>query len=139
MLLDANILVKTVLEEQGSGKARRLIRSAFNSGFAPATMDHALPEALTALWKHHVLLKEISADALLQAGRDLIDLYDRLAIIHARDVAEEATRLSVDTGLTPYDTLYVAAAIQGHCTLHTADEKLARVAKTLTSVRLLDE
>src|SRR4030065_2532022 len=95
MLLDANILVKLVTEEEGSKQAEDQIQKAFTSHIQLSTLDIALSEALNAIWKHHILHKDITYESFLKATNNLLALYDLLRIINSRIYVEEAVRISV--------------------------------------------
>mgnify|MGYP000297663756 CR=1 FL=1 len=52
MILDSNVLIKLIVNEPNSEKARRRIREVIEENFSLYTIDIALAESLNALWKH---------------------------------------------------------------------------------------
>ena len=73
MILDASVLVKLVITEPGSERARDIVRRALSEGEAMACPDIALAEALNALWKQHALLGRLFTfdEKLEKAARSL--------------------------------------------------------------------
>lgn len=51
MIVDASALVKLILEETDSDKARKIISDALKEGEDIMVPDIALSEALNAMWK----------------------------------------------------------------------------------------
>jgi predicted nucleic acid-binding protein len=128
IVLDASFLVKLVLGEKGSEKARSLARSWAGSGEVLATMDLALPEALNAIWKHALKIGDLSRGEAINSVEDLLKIWAALKMYSSKDVAEEALRLALEEGITVYDALYIQLAKSTRAGLATFDEKLSRTA-----------
>ena len=128
IVLDASFLVKLVLEEEGSGKARGLVRSWARSGEALATIDLALSEALNAIWKHALKIGDLSQGEAADSARDLLKIWAKLRVYSSREVAEEAFRLALEENITVYDALYIQLARSTRAGLATFDGKLSRIA-----------
>ncbi|QOJ79107.1 type II toxin-antitoxin system VapC family toxin [Infirmifilum lucidum] len=124
ILVDASFLVKVLLEEEGSDRAREVLRKALEAGERILTVDTALPEALNALWKHRVLLKDLDEGECRSAVGELTELWSRLDVIPSSDVARDAFEIAVRDGITVYGALYLAASILRNSSLATFDEVL---------------
>ena len=74
IILDASFLVKLILEENGSDKARELVRSWAGSCEFLATIDLALPEALNAIWKPCRKIGGSNREKACEAMEDLLKI-----------------------------------------------------------------
>ncbi|MGH9397646.1 MAG: type II toxin-antitoxin system VapC family toxin [Terriglobia bacterium] len=137
LVLDASVAGKWLLEESGSDKARAVFEK-WNSGhlelIAPALL---LAEVASMLWKRAVR-------GLIPGGKAL-QLFEgftklRLDLVHIEGLAGSALQLSVIYRRPFYDCLYVALALERHCDVLTADERLFRsFSPRLQQVRLLKD
>ncbi|MCE4608553.1 MAG: type II toxin-antitoxin system VapC family toxin [Caldisphaeraceae archaeon] len=128
IVLDTSFLVKLILEEKGSEKARNLARSWAKNGEAQATIDLALPEALNAVWKHTLKVGDLGLNEATDSVRDLLKIWTTLKVYSSKEVAEEAFRLALEENITVYDALYIQLAKFTRAGLTTFDEKLSRIA-----------
>ena len=128
IVLDASFLVKLVLGENDSRKARNLARSWARSGEALVTVDLALPEALNTIWKHSLKIGDLSWDEAVNSAVDLLKMWATLRVYPSKKVAEEAFRLASGENITVYDALYIQLAKSIRAGLATFDEKLSRIA-----------
>ncbi len=128
IVLDASFLVKLVLEEKGSDRARNLARSWARSGEVLATIDLALPEALNAVWKHSLKIGDLDRGEAIDSVRDLLKIWATLRVHSSKEVAEETFRLALEEDITVYDALYIQLAKSTRGGLATFDEKLSRIA-----------
>ena len=128
IVLDASFLVKLVLGEEGSEKARNLTRSWAAGGEVLATLDLALPEALNALWKHSTKTGDLSPEETVNAAEDLLKVWATLRVYPAREVAIEALRLALEEKVTVYDALYIQLAKSTKAALATFDQKQYKTA-----------
>lgn len=116
MIVDASVAVKWVVEEEGSGAARRLAEQEME---AP---DLLLIECANILWKKTVLGDLTLAEAAV-ALRELQSAPVSLApSSHLLDVA---LALSSELRHPIYDCLYLALADRRKRPLVTADKRLA--------------
>ena len=123
IVLDASFIVKLVLEEDGSGVAEKLFREWVRRGEQVVTVDIALSETLNALWKHYLFFKDINLDALREALKDLLILWNKLTIVSTQEVAEDSLELAVKENIAIYDSLYIALAQHYMAALATFDTK----------------
>ncbi len=137
IVCDASVLVKLVLQERASAEARELLKQALFRGEEIYTSDIALAEALNTLWKHATLHRDLGTEEALKAAQDLLATTSRMRLVATTDIALDALRTALQTGITLYDALYAAAAKKLSATLITADEKLAEKASRQIGVLLL--
>lgn len=137
LILDANILVKLVMNESGSKEARAAVASVLKKGYTLHTVDLALAEGLNAIWKHAAALKDLKREEANPAVEDLTRIYDRLNIIATRELATDAMHIALTQNITAYDALYIAAAQKTNSTLYTADQKLHDAASGITNTKQL--
>jgi len=137
MILDSNVLIKLIVNEPNSEKARRRIREAIEENFSLYTIDIALAESLNALWKHVKLHRDLQKREAESAAKDLKELYDSLNVITTRELLDESVETALTWDITVYDSLYVAAAKKLRATLYTADQKLYNISKKIVSSELL--
>jgi len=127
IVLDALFLVKLVLEE-GSGRARSLVRSWVRLGEILATVDLALPEALNALWEHARKIGDLSWDGVIEGVRDFIGIWSKLKVYSSVEVAEDAFKLALEEDITVYGALYIQLAKRLKAGLASFDDRMSRVA-----------
>ncbi|MEM2118438.1 MAG: type II toxin-antitoxin system VapC family toxin [Candidatus Bathyarchaeia archaeon] len=136
-MLDSNILVKLVTNEPNSKEARATITTLLKKGYTLHTVDIALAESLSALWKHAKIHKDLKPEETKQAIQDLTRIYDKIDILTTREIAEETTDIALTQNITVYDALYIAATQKLNATLYTADQKLHNIANKITNTKLL--
>jgi len=135
-VIDASLLVKYVLHEEGWEKALEVLKHN-----APlCSVDHILKEVANALWKHATLRKMIPASVAME----LYSLVEMLAETRTLIVEDEriymlrALELALEHSLPVYDMLYVAQA-EKYGKLVTSDSEQAKVASKLGIETLLVE
>jgi predicted nucleic acid-binding protein len=130
MVLDAGVILALVLPLPFSKQAAshvRTLREAHEELYAPALLEYEVCSALRRSTVRGLITVTEATDAL--------DIINRLAIIPitpASSLHARAMYWSGRLGQTKaYDGQYVALAEQMHCTLLTADLRLARAAQDL--------
>ena len=118
LVTDASIVVKWVVDEEGTQSALALRKSV--RLIAPELL---VAECANILWKK-VHRKELAKDEALLAAR-LLARAD-IELIPTRDLLEPATRIAIELAHPAYDCLYLALAIARMCRLVTADTRLLR-------------
>jgi len=118
LVVDASIVVKWVVEEEGTPKALALRRRA--KLIAPELL---VAECANILWKK-VQRNELSNDEALLAAR-LLQATD-IELLPTRSLLEAATRVAIELDCPAYDCLYFALAVENGCQFVTADERLLR-------------
>ena len=129
IILDASFIVKLVIEEPESTLAEKTLIDLLEQGEEASTIDIALAEALNALWKHHITIKDIDEKTLKEAIRDLLNLWTKLNILSTYELSLKAINIAITDNITIYDALYIAAAIKYRAGLATFDQKQREIAK----------
>ena len=122
-VVDSSIVAKWVIDEPGSEQARELIAPTF---FLRAP-DLIVSELTNVLWKKAARLdlsKEQVIERLDTILRDHIDV--TVHLLPARILSRRALQIALATGRSGSDCRYLAAAVQSHCRLITADERFLR-------------
>lgn len=129
--------MKLVTTESGSKEARTSITNFLRKGFSLYTVDIALAESLSAIWKHVKLHRDLKPEDALSAVQDLTKIYDKLNILTVRELSEETVEIALTHNVTIYDSVYIAATRKIRATLYTADQKLHNSSKRVTVSKLL--
>lgn len=129
LLLDSSVLVKLVVNEFGSEKARETVKKHLREGFVLYTVDLALPEALNALWKHLTIHGDLSEKQVEYVLEDLQKIWESLNVISSNRVARKAFQIAVSSGVTVCDSLLIAGAEYQLAKLFTADGKLFKASE----------
>ena len=123
--VDASAIAAFILKEPGW---RRLARHLTYS----VTVDLAAEEAANAIWKAYRLRGLVDREAALKLYRLLRRLLGVNVLPEPGErYLDTAFTVALDHGLTVYDALYVALALEKGLPLLTLDEKQARVAEKL--------
>jgi predicted nucleic acid-binding protein len=116
LVIDASIVIKWVVEEDGTDLALALRQKT--RLMAP---DLIVAECANILWKK-VQRKELSKDEALIAARLLQSA--EIELVPTRALMESATRLAIELDHPAYDCLYLALAVESGCRFVSADERL---------------
>jgi len=122
-VVDASVLVKVFLPEDGSDDATDLIHGADGSETMRAAPDLAYLQCANIFWKH-ARRGQLSPDDARASLRDLLAL--PLRIWPHDDIAEPALDLAISLGITAYDASYLALSRLLDVPLVTADSALVR-------------
>ncbi|MDE1865815.1 MAG: type II toxin-antitoxin system VapC family toxin [Candidatus Micrarchaeota archaeon] len=131
IVLDASVIAKLFLKEEGSDTAIRL-KDGHVEGkieiLAPSLMKY---ELISALKSKHFSKNEIklASEVVRDYGFSVIELDDQLF--------DRVAELSIDYNISAYDASYLALAEEAAALLCTADEKLLSKAKKLPFVKPL--
>ncbi len=129
IILDASFIVKLVIEEPKSTLAEKILTDLLEQGEEVSTVDISLAEALNALWKHYIAIRDIDEKTLKEAVTDLLNLWAKLSILPTYELSLKALDIAVNVNITIYDALYIAAAIKYKAGLASFDEKQRNIAK----------
>lgn len=130
-VVDASVVIKWVVEEEGSDSALTLL-SADHALCAP---DLIMCECANILWKK-VSRKEINAEE----AELMSELLRRAAIeaVPARSLMPSALRLACRIEHPAYDGFDLALALQREVKLVTADDRFARVVAMRGAPEMVD-
>ncbi len=135
-VVDSSLLAKYVLREEGWEAAREVLASPGRL----VTLDLAVKEVLNAIWKHAVLFKSFDAGVAREKAELLLRLVEGggVELVDQRIVLRDAFAVALETGLTVYDSLFVALARREGGVLATCDSRQADAASKLgVRVRLI--
>ncbi len=125
IVVDTSALAAIVLKEPGW---RDLVKYVGNA----ISVDHVVKEVCNAIWKASYLRKYLSFKEALKAYEVLELLIGKNILLHSeRDYLDKALELALSHGITVYDAIYIALAIEKKAKLLTLDEKQRSVAKGL--------
>ncbi len=134
-VVDASALFKLIAKEEHSERVRKFFLEKTSIGEPIEVPDIAVSEVLNALWKSYVLKKDISANNLDYASKQFDFIIEQLDLVSASILKDIALKISVEKGITIYDSMYIAASIFKGSPLLSYDKKLIEKASEL-GVRL---
>jgi predicted nucleic acid-binding protein len=130
IVIDASILVKFILKEEGWNKIADFLKAGTIS------VDLVIKETVNAIWKR-VMRKEISLEETKSMFEAMKEILNKAVIIeNEMDYIDEAFEISIRQNITVYASLYIALAKKKKLELLTADEMQAQAA-TLEGVRAI--
>ncbi|MEM0011026.1 MAG: type II toxin-antitoxin system VapC family toxin [Candidatus Geothermarchaeota archaeon] len=95
------------------------------------TLSLAQYEIGNALWKEAYLLKRISVNDALKTFNFVNALLNLMRIVDLSRYEVEVLLLSIQIGLTFYDTSYISIAKNLNCNLVTDDDELIKISEKL--------
>ena len=98
-----------------------------------ATIPLARYEIGNILWKNHKIRNRISKEEAKESGIVMFELLDSMELIVPS--SDSTLSLSLEEGLTFYDSSYLVAAVETGYELVTDDIKLHKIADLKVSVR----
>jgi predicted nucleic acid-binding protein len=136
-VLDASVGAKWFLPAAGeplTSEAQDLLARFTRGQVRFLVPDLFWPELGSVLWKAtaHRRITQPHAEKSIALARQL-----RLVILPGADLIERALALTLASGRSVYDSMYIAAAIEKSVDLVTADEKLVNATGSRFPVRWL--
>jgi predicted nucleic acid-binding protein len=117
IVLDASVLIKLYINEEGSRRAVAAVKKA-EALVAP---DLLWLEAGNILWKY-VRRGDLDLDAGQSMLRDMLQM--PIAITASSGLVEQAFEIATQTDRTIYDSVYLALAVQAKAVILTADQRM---------------
>lgn len=117
LVLDASVLIKLYINEDGSRRAVNAVKHA-DALLAP---DLLWAETGNILWKY-ARRGELDADAATAMLGDMLQM--PIVVTASAELMPLALELAMQTDRTVYDCLYLALAVQTKGVMLTADERL---------------
>jgi predicted nucleic acid-binding protein len=105
----------------------------YNALVAGATIPLAKYEIGNILWKNHKIRNRISKKEAMESGTVLFELIESMEQIVPSPAS--ALSLSLEEGLTFYDSSYLVSAIESGYELVTDDVKLHKIASSKVPTR----
>ncbi len=120
-VLDASVLSKFILKEEGWREASNYVASA-------VSVDHVVKEVSNAIWKAYRRKLIDFRDAERKFSAFISLLHVNLRLVDEGELIPQAFELAMRTNLTIYDSLYVVLAKREGLPLVTSDELQGSVA-----------
>ena len=130
-VLDSGVIFAIYFEEEASERAAKAA-----GGCSPITLDLAVAEVGNAAWKRVAFFQERDDAAHLSLSKCL-EFIASCALMRSSDLAAQAFEISLETKMTFYDSLFLAAAVQENVPLLTLDKKMYQSAKAKYDVQML--
>ena len=119
VVVDASIVVKWFVEEEGSDKALRLRDKYIDGEISIIAPELIIFEVLNALY-----YKRLFSESEMKEISEALEAYSFTLYSLKGEYAEKTVETAVENGITIYDASYVALARIRDTYLYTADEKL---------------
>lgn len=136
LLLDASAIASYLLNEEGSDEIHMVMRRSISEGGRVMTIPLAFKEVANALWRACTQRRLVNEETAVRALNDLYKLPFELKE-QDKELVERSMRISLDSKLPVYDTLYIAAAEKEHSTLVTVDRRQYAEAVRHISAKLM--
>ncbi len=125
-MIDASTVAKYILREENWLEVEEyLLKDRVLS------LDIMLKEVLNAIWKHHVLLRNIGPE-IAYSKKNILQRLIKESVIEIEDqrnYLDEAFDPAVKEKITIYDSLYIVQALRNELKLLTSDERQAEITK----------
>ncbi len=122
-VVDASVVIKWFVPEIHSDRACRLLSATYQA-YQYLAPDLLFPEVGNTIWKK-VGLAELTAEDGRRLAADISSI--AVETVPTRGLLIDAHALATTTGLTVYDSMYLALAVRLETALITADERLHRM------------
>jgi len=123
-VVDASSIAKYILREDNWREVRGHLANE------PYSLTLALAEVSNAIWKHHVLYKEVSREEAEKMFNALKKLEDVIVFEPFEKYLDDALEISMAEGITVYDALYIAQA-RKFDNLLTSDDRQKNIAEKI--------
>ncbi|MEM3921419.1 MAG: type II toxin-antitoxin system VapC family toxin, partial [Nitrososphaerota archaeon] len=120
-VVDASVITAIILREDNYEKLLQHLKNSI-------TLDQAFKEASNAIWKA-VMRGHLSGEEAVKAFSLLKMMKGILEIRNEDEYLDESFKIALETGLTIYDSLYLALARSEKRPLLTLDENQREAAK----------
>jgi len=131
MILDASVVAKWFLEEEGTEKALEIREKYFRDEF-----DISLPDLLIYEIANTLKYSNFSSPEIDRAISTIYSM-DLFLVDPSQNIMRKASEIAIDKELSIYDATYVALAHQLSTKLITADKPLYRKTKDSYNVQYL--
>ena len=121
--VDASVLVAFFLREEGWEKLAKYMRET-------VSLDLAVKEFYNAVWKAVRLHKRLGpddAEKILALFKKYVD--GNMVLRNELDYVDKGFKIALEEGITVYDALYIALAIEESTPLLTLDNRQRHIAQ----------
>ena len=119
VVVDASVVVKWFVEEEGSDKALRLRDKYIDGEISIIAPELIIFEVLNALY-----YKRLFSESEMKEVSEALEAYSFTLYALKGEYAEKTVETAVENGITIYDASYVALAMIRDTHMYTADERL---------------
>jgi len=124
-VVDASVLAAFTRKEPGWERLAGVVKMC-------VTVDLAVKEVLNTIWRDYYVRRTISLDTAMRLQQVLSSMTGINILVEPEDkYVLRAFEIALKTGITVYDALYIALAVEKNTPLVTLDEKQAKAAETL--------
>jgi len=133
IVIDASALAKYVLAEEGWEEVKALLAEG------AVSVDHVVKEVANALWRKARVLKLEDEGVARRRLRLLSRLIEGgvVKLVSELDYVDRAFEIALEHGVTVYDALYIALALEEGLPLVTCDERQYKASRSLGVEALL--
>ena len=117
-----------LIEQASHDKVYRVMRGTLDRGAKLLTADLAYVEVANALWRACTLRGLIDEEAVYESLNSLYGL-PLESIRHEGGLISRAVEISLELGLSVYDSIYVSVAEREKAAIFTMDEKQRKIAE----------
>lgn len=122
IVVDASALIAFFFREEGWADLAQYMAET-------ASIDHAVKEFYSALWKSVKVRKTISLEDAMKIAELFKSYLEKNMLIEPEEkYIEYAFKLALEHDVTVYDALYITQAIRNNLPLLTLDQKQRQVA-----------
>lgn len=118
-VIDASILASYLVRDELFEEAKEIL-----STWGLLAPDLLIPEVTNVIWKHVYLYRRIREKEAIKLIEGMKILVNNIKIINSMKVIDNAFKIAVKLGITMYDSIYLALAINNNDKLETFDKKL---------------
>ena len=124
-VVDASVLAAFTRKEPGWERLAGVVKMCI-------TVDLAVKEVLNTIWRDYYVRRTISLDTAMRLQQVLSSMTGINILVEPEDkYISRAFEIALKTGITVYDALYIALAVEKNMPLVTLDEKQAKAAEIL--------
>ena len=131
IVADASAIVKLVIHEPESELVFNKFQSFSDDEETIYSPEITLTESLNVIWKHHLLLKDLSKNDLKTAIGALFAVWAKINKVNSEPISKYAISIAIDYKISVYDSLYLSYCKLNYGKLFTFDHELAKAAKLL--------
>ncbi len=125
-----------LIEQASHDKVYRVMRGTLERGAKLLTADLAYVEVANALWRACTLRGLIDEEAVYESLNSLYGL-PLESIRHEGGLINRAMDISLESGLSIYDSIYVSVTEREKAAIFTMDEKQRKIAEKYVHVYMI--